>query len=314
MATDIDYVALATAAQNVESNPQLKDRIDLLFRSGPDSLIPDQALDNNAIERSDGRLARFTMCNPPFYCSRDDMEKSAFFKKLPPSSVFLGDDHETITEGGELIFINRMIDESIKLAKKIQWYSTMIGLAGTVKQVIANLKRARVEHYISATLKSGGNQTRRWVIAWTFDVWRPPMDTIYSGEKWNQSAYDTEFSIDDLSGNAEADLHLVEHAIFIEMQVKWDYNPATRIARIYIPADGAHAYASGVEASSNGPSRDIDSVGGRETWVQMRYHRRQQRFLLRWVKGPSVHVFQQFCERLRSLCCSPQNKPQESDF
>jgi 23S rRNA A1618 N6-methylase RlmF len=44
----------------------------------------------------------FTMCNPPFYSSREEIEKSTAEKEFSPSAVCTGADTEMITPGGSL--------------------------------------------------------------------------------------------------------------------------------------------------------------------------------------------------------------------
>ena len=55
----------------------------------------------------------FTMCNPPFYSSREEMEKSAAEKEFSPSAVCTGTDTEIITPGGESAFVRQMVTESL---------------------------------------------------------------------------------------------------------------------------------------------------------------------------------------------------------
>lgn len=52
------------------------------------------------------------MCNPPFYTSAEDVERSAEGKILEPNSVCTGSEVEMITPGGEEAFVKRMFEES----------------------------------------------------------------------------------------------------------------------------------------------------------------------------------------------------------
>jgi len=74
----------------------------------------------------DDRVYDFSMCNPPFFESEDDcFEKVA--KVLPPRNAPTGNDGELKTEGGEIGFVTRMIEESVEVGDRIKIYSTMIG-------------------------------------------------------------------------------------------------------------------------------------------------------------------------------------------
>lgn len=56
----------------------------------------------------------FTMCNPPFYASREEVLQSTEAKEFSPSAVCTGADNEMITPGGEVAFVATMVKESIQ--------------------------------------------------------------------------------------------------------------------------------------------------------------------------------------------------------
>lgn len=82
-----------------------------------------------------------------------------------------GSNSEMITEGGELGFISKIIEESLVLKKKVVWYTSMIGLKRTIRPLIRLLNDAGVDNYV-VTLFSQG-KTSRWAIAWSFYDKRP---------------------------------------------------------------------------------------------------------------------------------------------
>lgn len=53
------------------------------------------------------------MCNPPFYSSKEEIEKSKTEKELSPSAVCTGAETEMITPGGESAFVQQMVTESL---------------------------------------------------------------------------------------------------------------------------------------------------------------------------------------------------------
>lgn len=79
----------------------------------------------------------FTMCNPPFYGSTEEVERSAEGKAMEPNAVrsntcftssfdadvdlwnriqvCTGAEVELITPGGESAFVRRMVEESLQL-------------------------------------------------------------------------------------------------------------------------------------------------------------------------------------------------------
>lgn len=72
----------------------------------------------------------FTMCNPPFYSSKEDISRSAEGKALEPSSVCTGADVEMITPGGEEAFVGEMVKESMKedVRRRCLWVPILIFL------------------------------------------------------------------------------------------------------------------------------------------------------------------------------------------
>lgn len=79
-ATDIDSNSLDYAKNHIIGHPNngthLSDRVSLLHVDPNASFLPDQ---ETGLE--------FTMCNPPFYTSFEEMDRSASLKKLPANAV-----------------------------------------------------------------------------------------------------------------------------------------------------------------------------------------------------------------------------------
>ncbi|KAG5649509.1 hypothetical protein H0H81_003367, partial [Sphagnurus paluster] len=62
---------------------------------------------------NDGVEIQFTMCNPPFYSSLEDMTGSKAAKELGAFGVCTGAPVEMITQGGEVHFVSTMVRESM---------------------------------------------------------------------------------------------------------------------------------------------------------------------------------------------------------
>ncbi|KAF8630961.1 hypothetical protein AX17_005317 [Amanita inopinata Kibby_2008] len=118
------------------------------------------------LELEPTRSFDFTMCNPPFYESTDEMLRSAEAKGLPPNAVCTGADIEMITPGGELAFVGRMVKESEKYRTRCRWYTSMLGKLSSVTQLVKSLKTSSISNYAITEFIQG--QTRRWAIAWSF--------------------------------------------------------------------------------------------------------------------------------------------------
>ncbi|KAI9839098.1 MAG: hypothetical protein M1837_002237 [Sclerophora amabilis] len=164
-ATDIDDNSLQTAQKNVENN-KFQSRVRLVKTSIEDALIPLGSIGIDGID--------FTMCNPPFYASKEEMISSANDKQRPPFSACTGAEVEMVTTGGEVAFVQRMIRESLDLRERVEWYSTMLGKLSSVFTTVERLREIGIENY-AVTEFVQGSKTRRWAIAWSWGDMRPSM-------------------------------------------------------------------------------------------------------------------------------------------
>ncbi len=112
------------------------------------------------------------MCNPPFYESKADMLTSAASKQRPPLTACTGSENEMVTPGGEVGFVSRMIDESLVLRDRVQWYTSMLGKFSSVAILVQKLRDHGIDNY-AVTEFVQGTKTRRWGVAWSFDDLRP---------------------------------------------------------------------------------------------------------------------------------------------
>ncbi|KAJ5522675.1 hypothetical protein N7513_013248 [Penicillium frequentans] len=165
IATDIDESNIRTAKENVQRNA-LESRIHILKTDPNGSFFSLETLGHDSPD--------FTMCNPPFYTSNEEMAASAEAKSQAPSSTCTGADVEMITSGGEVEFVTRMIDESLQLRDRIKWYTAMLGKLSSVTTIVENLMKCENHNY-AVTEFVQGNKTKRWAVAWSWGDMRPAM-------------------------------------------------------------------------------------------------------------------------------------------
>lgn len=79
-----------------------------------------------------------------------------------------------VTEGGEVDFILRMLQESRVLRDKVRWYTSMFGMLSSVSTMVENLKTLENHNY-AVTEFVQGTKTKRWAVAWSWTDWRPAM-------------------------------------------------------------------------------------------------------------------------------------------
>jgi len=112
------------------------------------------------------------MMNPPFYSSEDEMLSSAQRKERPPHSACTGAPVEMVCEGGEVAYIGRMLEESLVLRDRVQWYTAMVGKASSIDTLVTQLRSNNIDNF-AVTEFVQGNKTRRWALGWSFGPMRP---------------------------------------------------------------------------------------------------------------------------------------------
>jgi 23S rRNA (adenine1618-N6)-methyltransferase len=160
--TELDEKNFEFARRNVEAN-HLGSRIRVARALAADDILP--------LERLGIASADFTMCNPPFFHSKEDM-LGAWAKEKPPSAVCTGAPVEMITEGGDAGFVIRMMVESQRLGSRVQWYTSMLGKLSSLSATVGKLKDLECSNWAVGCLNTGG-KTRRWVIGWSWHDARP---------------------------------------------------------------------------------------------------------------------------------------------
>ncbi|KAG6250725.1 hypothetical protein E4U23_001265 [Claviceps purpurea] len=164
LGADTDPSSLEWAKSNIKLN-DLSHRIHILPRHPDSPLIP---LNEPGLPPT----IDFTMTNPPFYSSEEEMLQSAQNKHRPPHTACTGSTSEMVTPGGELAFVQRIFTESLVSREHIQWYTAMFGFLSSLTAFIETLHAEKVQNY-AVTEFVQGNKTRRWAVGWSFQGLRP---------------------------------------------------------------------------------------------------------------------------------------------
>lgn len=115
------------------------------------------------------------MTNPPFYKSAEEMVQSAAQKSRPPFTACTGAKVEMVTDGGEVAFVDRILQESLVLRERVHWYTSMFGFLSSLVDFVEKLKKHGIDNY-AVTEFVQGSKTRRWAVAWSFGSMRPSQD------------------------------------------------------------------------------------------------------------------------------------------
>lgn len=117
----------------------------------------------------------FVMTNPPFYESEDEMLQSAAKKSRPPLTACTGAPVEMVCEGGEVAFVTRILEESLRFRERVQWYTSMFGMVSSLEVMVEKLRERGIDNY-AVTEFVQGKKTRRWAVSWSFGPMRPSQE------------------------------------------------------------------------------------------------------------------------------------------
>ena len=166
IASDIDPKSIDSARKIIESNDILKNKIECRLQKNKNSIF------KNILEKED--KIDLVICNPPFHSSKEDAQKSTLRKlrnlsdkKVKKNHVkFAGVNNEIIFEGGEIKFIENIINESKLYAKNCYWFSTLVSKQSNLKKIYKLIDKTGA--YFVKTIPIGtGNKSSR-IVAWTY--------------------------------------------------------------------------------------------------------------------------------------------------
>lgn len=284
--TDIDESSLHYAEQNMARN-NLAHRIRLVPRNPTANLIP---LDDLNIPS-----ASFVMTNPPFYASDEEMASLAAKKARPPLTACTGAPTEMVTDGGEVGFASRILEESLVLKERVDWYSTMLGKFSSLEAVTAMLRDADVDNY-AVTEFVQGTKTRRWAVAWSFTDMRPEGDIARGMEEpsWCRILpLRTELDLAFRKGYTKADaLGRYVDETLSDLQLSWEWDPERLSGLGRAPENvWGRAWRRRQQRIERGEEAPPGGEGGKEPGVAVGFRVSVLaevegcRVVLRWVQG-----------------------------
>ena len=123
LGVDSDITAVTHAKKNVALNPHLSDLISVKHQNNKSFMF-------TGVLESDQHVD-FTMCNPPFFASQQEANKANVQKNrnLNLNSTarnFGGNAHELWCNGGEALFLKRMIKESVHFKDQVGLFSSLV--------------------------------------------------------------------------------------------------------------------------------------------------------------------------------------------
>ncbi|WP_346861487.1 23S rRNA (adenine(1618)-N(6))-methyltransferase RlmF [uncultured Draconibacterium sp.] len=164
--SDIDKQAINSARQIIDRNPDLKDHIEIRLQTNPGSIF-------NGIINQDEKF-QFTICNPPFHSSAGEARKGTLRKlsnlkgtKTRKAKLnFGGQNNELWCEGGEKLFVRKMIEESVQFANSCVWFTTLVSKETNLPGIYKTLKKVKAKQIKTLNMGQGNKKSR--IVAWSF--------------------------------------------------------------------------------------------------------------------------------------------------
>lgn len=168
VATDADQNALESARSIAAANPGLSGAVEFRLAADPADIL------NNVLRPGD----RFdlTLCNPPFYGSKEEAEAANLRKRRGLASLargpivaarnFGGRSMELWCDGGERGFIRRMIEQSALVRDQCRWFTTLVSKKGALQSTERALARIEATQVRILPIRHGHKTSR--ILAWTF--------------------------------------------------------------------------------------------------------------------------------------------------
>jgi 23S rRNA (adenine1618-N6)-methyltransferase len=177
--TEVDQTALQNAQRIVTAN-QLDDAIELRLQPSPSAIFADVTYADEYFD--------LTLCNPPFHASLAEARKGSqrkwqnlgkeHDKRKNPVLNFGGQSQELCCDGGEEVFVKRMIEESESGRDNCLWFTTLISKSATLPHVYRALKYSKATENRTIEMSQGQKKSR--FLAWTF------MDKAQQREWWQR--------------------------------------------------------------------------------------------------------------------------------
>ena len=164
--SDIDITSVKSATKIVNSNSSIKQHIEIRHQETNANIFEGIILKDEYFH--------FTICNPPFYASEEEANKVAFqkLKNLNPNKTiaelkrnFNGQSNELWCNGGEALFIKRMIKQSVSFKTQVALFTTLVSRKEHLNKFYKQLEKLKATH--QTIRMSQGNKISH-LLVWSF--------------------------------------------------------------------------------------------------------------------------------------------------
>ncbi len=164
--SEIDQMAIKSVTNIININPSLKNAIAVRLQANKRSIFKDVIHKEEQFD--------LVICNPPFHASAVAALEGSQRKVRnlgnknyeKPTLNFGGQASELWTDGGEVGFIGRMIEESKLYRQQCFWFTSLVSKSENLPAIYAMLDRAGAIETRTNNMTTGNKVTR--IVAWTF--------------------------------------------------------------------------------------------------------------------------------------------------
>ena len=163
LGTDIEKTSVEIARANIEANQNLSSSIEIRHQEDRGSIFKGMIKENEYYHLS--------MCNPPFHASEKEATKAAS-RKLKNLGMekdsklnFGGQANELWCNGGEALFIKRMIKESALFKTQVGYFTSLVSKKENLPKIQKQLTKLKADFKIME-MDLGNKKSR--IIAWKF--------------------------------------------------------------------------------------------------------------------------------------------------
>jgi len=163
--SECDAKAVEIAKTNIQYTSTLKENIEIRHQENKSFLFKNTIHSNEQFD--------FTVCNPPFHTSKKEALKSALRKldnlghrehNQNVALNFEGQANELWCNGGEALFIKRLIKESVGYKNQVKVFSTLVSKSASLTPIKKQLTKAKANFEVLSM--SLGNKKSRIVLWW----------------------------------------------------------------------------------------------------------------------------------------------------
>ena len=166
---DISEPAVLSARNNVKDSGILSELIQIRHQTNNADLFKGIISENEYFH--------FTMCNPPFHSSKEEasrgtkrklenLKNQLYHTQNDLNLNFGGQANELWCNGGEALFIKRLIKQSAAYRNQVGWFTTLVSKKENLSKIYKQLDKLKVNHK-TIDMHQGNKHSR--FVAWKFD-------------------------------------------------------------------------------------------------------------------------------------------------